>query len=278
MNEALVTSSTGVAEAIAFGSTLADPKHAEIGPEGQMPYAVIPEGFRVEDLEDTLANPTRKRAKVTLAQTKGFIDYFKKHQVGHGVSTIYGTTEPPRFVAVFNDHGTTAAGWRDHVAYYNCPLAVEWETWTKANKRPMAQTDFAQFIEDNLPDIVDPTAAEMLEISRTLEAKKKVNFASGLRLSNGEVQFTYEESVEGTAAKGQLRVPEVFAIGIPAFHGGPKYRIEARLRYRIADGGVLSMWFDLVRPHKVLEDAALEVWEEIEAETSETIFQGNPGL
>ena len=56
MSEALLTSSTGVAEAIAFGATLADPKHAEIGPEGQTPYAVLPEGFRVEDLEDTLPN------------------------------------------------------------------------------------------------------------------------------------------------------------------------------------------------------------------------------
>lgn len=278
MSEALLTSSTGVAEAIAFGATLGDPKHAEVGPEGQTPYAVMPEGFRVEDLEDTLPNPTRKRARVTLAQTKGFIDYFKKHQVGGGVSTIYGTTEPPRFVAVINDHGEGEAGWRDHIARYDCPLAVEWETWTKANKRPMTQADFAQFIEDNLPDIVDPVAADMLEISRTLEAKKKVNFASGVRLTNGEVQFTYEESVEGSASKGQLRVPEVFKIGIPAFHGGAKYQIDARLRYRIAEGGVLSMWFDLVRPHKVLEHAALEVWAAIEEATGETIFQGNPGI
>jgi len=274
--ETLQHMNSGVAEAIAFGATLAEPKHADIGADDQKPYIVVPDGYRVADLEHTLAYPTRKRAEVKLAQTKGFIDYFLRHRITGGVSTIYGTTEPPKFVAILNDHGAGVPGWRDHIARYECPLAVEWLTWTKVNKTLMPQATFAQFIEENLPDIVEPTAAEMLEISRTLEAKKKGNFASGIRLANGETQFTYEESIDGTAAKGQMRVPEVFAIGIPVFHGGPKYRIEARLRYRIADGGALSMWFDLVRPHKVIEDAALEVWTHIEEATGETIFQGNP--
>lgn len=278
MDMSLEQMNSGVAEAIAFGATLSEPKHADVGADDQIPFVVVPDGYSVKQLENTLAYPTRKRGTVTLAQTKGFVDYFMKHRITAGISTIYGTTEPPRFVAVLNDHGAHIAGWRDHIARYDCPLAVEWLTWTKANKTPVPQATFAQFIEDNLPDIVEPTAAEMLEISRTLEAKKKVNFASGIRLANGETQFTYEESIDGTAAKGQLRVPEVFAIGIPVFHGGPKYRIEARLRYRIADGGALSMWFDLARPHKVIEDAALEVWQHIEEATGETIFQGNPGL
>ena len=118
----------------------------------------------------------------------------------------------------------------------------------------------------------------MLEVSRTLEAKKKVNFASGIRLANGEVQFTYEEQIQGTAAKGQIKVPETFVLGIPVFHGGPRYHVEARLRYRIADGGAMTMWYDLLRPHKIIEHAALEVWKEIETETGESILHGSPGL
>lgn len=272
---ALLTTTSTITEAVAIGAALADAKLA--GADGKMPYVVIPADYKVVDLERLLPAPTRKRAKVTLAQTGAFIDYYLKHRVG-SQSQIYSTTEPPRFVAVLDDHGEFAPGWREHLAYYNCTLAAEWETWVKANKKPMTQTDFAQFIEDNLPDIVDPVAAEMLEISRTLEAKKKVNFASGVRLSNGGVQFTYEEEVQGTAQKGNLSVPEIFGIGIPVFHGGPRYKVEARLRYRIGDGGALSMWYDLVRPHKIIEDAALEVWQEIEQQTGETILHGSPGL
>ena len=114
----------------------------------------------------------------------------------------------------------------------------------------------------------------MLEISRSLEAKKKVNFASGLRLSNGQHQITYEETIEGTAAKGRLMVPETFALGIAVFEGGDRYRVEARLRYRIADGGKMTMWFDLLRPHKVLEDALSFVLRSIEAELGMQVLNG----
>lgn len=267
---------SALAEAIAFGATVAEPTHADIGADGQSPYVVLPEGYVVHDLEDTLQNPTRKRAKVTLAQTIAFINYYRKHATAG--SQIYGTTVPPRFVAVLDDHGTNEPGWRDHTARYDCPLSPEWQTWIGSNKKGMPQAEFAQFIEDNLPDVVEPVAAHMLEVSRTLEAKKKVSFASGIRLSNGEVQFTYEEQVQGTASKGQIQVPETFVLGIPVFHGGPRYRVEARLRYRIADGGSMQMWYDLLRPHKIIEDAALEVWEEIESQTETQIFHGSPNL
>jgi hypothetical protein len=50
--------------------------------------------------------------------------------------------------------------------------------------------------------------------------------------------------------------------------------VEARLRYRIADGGKMTMWFDLLRPHKVLEDALSFVWKAIEAELGMQVLNG----
>ena len=53
------------------------------------------------------------------------------------------------------------------------------------------------------------------------------------------------------------------------------HAVTARLRYRIADQGKLTMWFDLLRPHKVLEDAVREVWHQIQTETGLTILNGD---
>lgn len=36
------------------------------------------------------------------------------------------------------------------------------------------------------------------------------------------------------------------------------------------------MWYELVRPHKILEDAVAAVWSEIEQKTELTIFNGKP--
>ena len=188
---------------------------------------------------------------------------------------LYGQANPPKFTAIFNDNAGTAPGWQDHRAVYSCPLAVEWREWTAKNGQAMNQEAFAKFIEDNAPDIVTPPAADMIEIARTLEAKKKVSFASGVRLDNGATEFTYEEDIQGTAAKGRLQVPQTFTIGVSVMENGPRYAVTARLRYRIADKGALTLWFDLERPHKIVEDAAREVRDQIAEGTGLRIFNGS---
>jgi uncharacterized protein YfdQ (DUF2303 family) len=235
------------------------------------PFVVLPDEASVRDMEEFLPAPIRKRGTVKLRDTDSFVAYVNAEKTE--ATRIYGNLINPHFVAVFNDHGATPA-WKDYRASYACPLSVEWQTWKGQSDKQMSQEQFAQFIEDNLPDIAQPPAADMLEISRTLEAKKKVNFASGVRLSNGQTELTYEEQISGTAAKGKLVVPEEFVIGIPVLEGGPRYAVTARLRYRIGDGGRMAMWFELVRPHKILEDAVKDVCKAITEKTSIAILNG----
>lgn len=237
------------------------------------PFVIVPEGYEVRDIESHLQAPIRKRGTVSVRDAESFIAVVKAQ--ASEATVLYRTVEPPRFVAVFNDHAG-GPGWGDHTAIYDCPLSPEWRAWHDANKRVMKQEDFAQFIEDNLPDVVKPAAASMLEVSRSLQAKKKVSFASGIRLDNGETQFTYEEKVDGTAgSKGQLRVPDIFTIGVPVFEDGEHYAVNCRLRYRIADQGALSMWFDMERPHKIVEHAVSELRAKIEDATQRKTLNGS---
>lgn len=270
---------TEAASIAALAVMSADVKSAA---EGAAPFVVVPEGCDVRDLESHLQQPIRKRGTFNVRDVESFIAIVKAQATD--ATVLYRTVEPPCFKAVFNDHGaagSTGPGWGDHQAVYSCPLSPEWRTWTAGNKRQMSQADFAQFIEDNLPDIAsteagDPTAAQMLEVSRTLQAKKKVNFASAIRLDNGEQQFTYEEKIDGTAGgKGQIRVPEVFKIGVPVFEGGPRYAVKARLRYRIGDNGSLALWFDLERPHKIVEHAVDELKKAVEEGAGRKTLNGS---
>ena len=251
--------------AISAGMALSGIKQTEQG----IPLAVLPEGARVETLEHLMPEPPRRKGKATLHDTDSFIKYVNFERTDE--TRIYCTMEPPSFTAVFND----GAGWKDHRATYPCPVSKEWSIWNGQSGKAMGQEQFAQFIENNLPDVANPPAAEMLEISRSLEAKKKVNFASGIRLSNSQNELTYEEEISGTAAKGKLQVPETFTIGIPVFEGGERYAVDARLRYRIAEAGKLTMWYELVRPHKILEDALANVRKQIAEQTTVPIFNGS---
>jgi uncharacterized protein YfdQ (DUF2303 family) len=245
-------------------------------------FVLLPPGYKLESLERLTSYPLRSRGNTTARSADAFVELVK--QLCTDQSRLYGqlfdrnNKAAPKFLAVVNDHQLVSAGWRDHTITYNCPLSTEWATWIGSNKREMSQPTFAQFVEDNAPDIIDPLPAEMLEVARTLESRKGVNFKSGVRLSNGEVQFAYEESIESKAGeKGQLKVPEVFTIGIPVFEGArQKNAIKARLRYRIADKGSLTLWYDLERPHKDLEAAMADLWADIAAATGRTIINGEP--
>lgn len=238
-----------------------------------LPYAIVPEGYEFKNLEELLSDPVRKRGDTNLRDAASFVSVVNDQK--SDATRLYSTIDPPSFKAVFND---TAAGpgWRDHTAVYNAPLSPEWRTWVGSSGRQVTQADFAQFIETNLPDIAEPDGAVVLEVSRTLEAKKKVNFASSLRLSDGSTQFTYEEDVQGSAQKGQLKVPDVFVLAIPVFENGDLWRIEAKLRYRIGDAGRLAIWYELVRPHKVIEAAVKDLREKIAADTGLSILVGSP--
>lgn len=242
------------------------------------PYQVLPPGYTVVDLENTMDRPVRKRGTAKFNDAASFVDYFKIHSDN---GCIYGQVDPPLFVAVLNDNATDFAGWADHRATYQCPLSREWKIWKQAAGQPRDQLAFAEFIETNTPDIIstapgEPSGAEMLEIATSFKAQKKVNFSSGQRLDNGQVDFTYQEDIQGSAgAKGHIKVPERFFIAVPVFEGGAPYKVEAKLRYRLKDGN-LTMWFDLVRDHKVLEAAFMDVWKEIADGTGTTIWRGTP--
>ena len=233
------------------------------------PFAVIPEGYKLEDLERLYPTPRRARGNFTLREAASFIAFVNANKVPG--TRIFGDLnikadaskiEPPRFVAVFDDHlreGTP--GWREHSAVFQAVFSPEWVRWIANNTKRMAQVTFAEFIEDNAVDCVD--SAMLLEVGRTFEAKKAVKYASVVRLADGSLNMNYEDTTTATAGKGNFAVPESFDIAIPVLQGDTvRTKLTARFRYRL-DGGVLQLWYDLLTPHKAYEVAARDVWQDI---------------
>jgi uncharacterized protein YfdQ (DUF2303 family) len=242
------------------------------------PFVVVPPDYQVRSLENFLSAPKRKSGIVNMHDSISFIEYFNLHK--NDSSAIYAMVDPTLFHGVLNDHANNAAGWRDHVVDYACPHSKEWQIWSKSDKSQLGQVQFAQFIEANLPDIYsknagDPTGADMLQIAVSFQAKTSVEFASGTRLQNGQTELNYTEKVNGSAGpKGSIKIPEAFFIAIPVYEGGSTYRVEAKFRYRIS-GGNLTMWYELVRPHKTIESAFMDVWKKIEEGTGKKILRGS---
>lgn len=251
-----------------------DPRHVGDG----FPALILPHGTGVHLLERTLLGPLRKRGTVSVNDEASFIHVVNEQRENgdptHGTTHLYSITNPPSFTAVFNDTGLSEAGWGDHRAEYKVPLSPEWKTWTGQHDQKVGQVDMAQFIENNLDDVIEPAGAELLEVARTLQAKKSVEFKSGIRLSDGSNELTFNEEVKGAAGvAGKLAIPEQFVLGIPVFENGELWRVPVRLRYRL-NGAQLVMWIEIVRPHKIIEKAINEMRVRISDLTQLKIING----
>ena len=244
-----------------------NPESAQCG-SGSQPYLILKEDQKVEDLERLLPHPVRKRNTVSIDRADSFIRYVKAHQITGATAIYQGSTSAGdlQFKAIIDDHETGDKGqanWQQHKVYFTPKLSREWCIWNKSNECDISQEQFAQFIERNMPDIADPAGSTLLEIVRTLESKKNVNFRSGIRLDNGDFSIQYEETSTAKAGeKGTLDIPQTIILSIPVYEGGAPYAIEARFRYRINEGR-LRMWYELVRIQDIRDHADKSISEEI---------------
>ncbi len=226
------------------------------------PLLLVPNDMRVDYLAQLAPRPQRPHATVTAQTPDAFIDYF--NHFADDDSAIFIDRETGKCVGIIDYHSPDAPAWGEHRVVYRPVHTPEAKAWLENSGTRMDQEEFALFLERNAEDISTPPAAEMLEIATTLKVKTKVTFASAKRLHDGQTQFQYVEEHEGRAGhKGQLTIPETFTIGLRLFEGGDAYALQARFRYRI--GNEPQFWYDLIRPHRVREDAIDSITQKIRA-------------
>jgi uncharacterized protein YfdQ (DUF2303 family) len=261
-----------VQAAIAAGAALGDPR-TPVTDEKAGIFTVVPKDYQIQSLEEFLPRPLRIAQNVLLHDADSLIAYVNEY-AKPGVTHIFFDGPQEQFVAVLDYHEKPEApNWCDHTATFHPRRSVEFTTWMNQNRKQMTQVDFARFLEENLPDIVEPNSAELLQVALTFEAKKSVEFSSGVRLANGQIQLAYDEIVRGTAQKGTIEIPEQFVLGIAIHVNGPAYRIPVRLRWRLQEGKV-AFWYEMVRPHRFIEDALKEIRDRVMKETGIQVLAG----
>ena len=217
--------------------------------EDGTPFIAVPRGYELQSVENQLDNPRRIQNIVKVLTAPSFIKYFNKFS--NDDSLVVMNDDDQTITGKLDYHGVDAPSWCSHTVKYACPKSREWELWNRCNCNKFSQLEFAEFIEENIKDFAEPDGGQLLAIATQFSVTRTSVFSSGVRLASGEFQFQFSEENQ---SKGTVEVPEKFAIGISPFHNGEAYRIEARLRYRIREGQ-LTIWYELIEPEKVLEDA-----------------------
>lgn len=242
--------------------------------------AVVPTGYQLASLDLTQrltghrAAPKRVRGTVTLTDGVSWLTYFAKH--GSAFSEVYGDVNASTVTAVLNapKDGESPA-WGDHRAVLKLEHTDAWQAWTRLDGQYIGQESFAEHIEARTPDLVEPSAAEMLELAQTFQATKGVNFESGTRLANGQRRFTYAETIEGRAGqRGQIDVPTQISLRVQVWRGVDiAVPMTARFRYRIGRDG-LALGIVLDRLDDVLDAAWGSLLGDLTAELPVPVLAG----
>lgn len=238
----------------------------------------VPPGYQQKDITDLVEKardmPFRKRGTVALGDVPSLITYCED-QAATSEGYIYADPDARSITAVFNDHRhIDNAGWRDHRAVFKAEFTPEFQLWLGTNKQQKSQTDFAEFLEDNLADLQGDDAKLLLNVATTIQATSGINFASARRLQDGQTQLTYNEVIDAKAgADGALKIPQTFTLGLRIFKNGDAYKLTARLKYRLG-GGSVKFWYELERPERAVEDAFKGYVEEVREKSGYAVLVG----
>lgn len=241
-------------------------------------YAVRTAGGGTQTIDLTApemtGQPGRKKGTTTVRDTVSFGAYFKKHSDAD--TEVYADADRLTVTAVLDAHTADTPRWSGHRLLLALRKTEAWEQWMALDGKLMGQEAFAEFLEDHLPELLDPSSATMLEIAQSIQAATKVDFQSGTRLATGERQFKYVENTTAKAGqRGDLTIPETFVVGLVPFEGSEGYRLTARLRYRITDQQ-LRIGYKLERPGDTLRTAFGDVVTAIGEQIAQPVMNGSP--
>lgn len=225
--------------------------------------------YEVLDLEKHMPTPNRIREKVELGNAESFILYVEQFKEGASPIVFFDDVAAS-FGAVLDYASHDQPRWGDHAASFVLRRTPEFKAWADRHGKEMSQVAFGQFIEDHTDDILTPAGAALLDMVMTFEATKTATFKSSQRLKDGRVRFQYNEELKSDS----VEIPDVIKLFIPVYIGQQARSIDARIRYRIEDGGKLKIWFDLLRWERIIQEAQEDIIAAVRVGTSLPVFIG----
>ncbi len=238
---------------------------------------VVPEGasLQLPDLSRWRPAPARKTGVYRPATVAALTAYLEWQQLADA-TTVWVHPTSGLVSAIIDDNGETP-GYGQHRAVLQMSHTPEWTHWAGLDGQLVGQEAFAEHVEAGLEEIVEPDAATVLEIAQSFHATSSATFRQATRLQSGEQKLVYDETIDAKAGpSGDLTVPTVILLALSPFLGEDRYKLTARLRFRL-NAGKLTLGYLLDRPDAVIRDALEAIAERLEERFPRVYLGEGPG-
>lgn len=244
-----------------------------VGGEHGAEIRVLDDATKV--LEEMAPGPRHRAGLARLTDEDSFIAFVARW--GSDDTVIYADTAALGFTAVLDDHpaGEDGSRWQQHRAIYTCPRSAEWQEWSGRDGKPFTQTEFGDFLESRLEDLVAgesmPAPLDVLAVARQLHIRTTGEFRREINTTTGDHILVNKSQTD----TGSTVIPRAFAIAIPVFDGGVRYQLEARVRLTFENGSP-RFSFVLHRRKEVERLAFGAVRAKVAKETGRLVLAGVP--
>lgn len=229
-----------------------------------IPILVAPTNAKLLSLERLLTAPHRPAIAVNLTSLKDLHAYLIAQALtgtdpmatvstdgsGYDNIVVFADRNNLRWHAFIDYHHISSPRWLNHTATVQYEHSIQFTTWKKNDGRKMGQGDFAEFLDENVLDIINPTGSDVVTFASCLEARRTEIFKAAKNISNGEVSFIWSNESSGDST---TKFPTEMTLGIPLWTNGELISLPVKLFYRV-ESGHLEFWYKLRTLEKIIDE------------------------
>jgi uncharacterized protein YfdQ (DUF2303 family) len=280
--ENAISEAVDLEAAITAGVSVANTPHpADIidGPQPNVRHAIAvteEHGLQVHKLEVPLSEITNNPFRVTGERTVSDLDSFLaeiERRPLRDDSTIWGNADRGRLTAIYNDHTSHEAGWRDDKLTLALAVDEDWKAWHALSGQSMKQQPFGDRIEELLHTIVDPDQAELLEIIDSIRVSSGGNFESRIERADGSQKLLYQQENKVSAGKtGELEIPTLITLSLRPWDNHPTmHEVQAYFRVWVHDGN-LTLTVKLKPTRQIVREAWYDITQAISGQAGKPVL------
>jgi len=202
-------------------------------------------------------------ARESFGDVESWADYVKRYGGQDEVWPVYLTWSEKGLRAVLDYHGTdqepNRCQWTAEMPFALHSRFKRWQIL--ANGTARSQREVLEAFEDYAEDIMDPVAADLVTLVRTLRATSQASANTELR-PDGTTKVSYTKNQ--TIAAGEATIPSTLTLAVPVLKGhvtttaeGKRapvlYSLTVRLRVSVDDQARPSFRLGLTNAEQTLE-------------------------
>lgn len=210
-------------------------------------------------LDHLLVKPNNRRAELAVLDIDSLAKYIADFNDGR--TKVFCNESQFKAIINYHDNDPQNCDHRVTMSLEQSPQFMKWLNPQLATQG-MDQVSFVEFLDLSQADIVQPTAASIIELLKDLHGSTNAEFHNSFDLESGaaKINFNKTVNVRGGNPKTEvesLAIPRKLTIKIPVYLYDSPTTVEFNLRFRVRAGNLTFLLSPIVDADTLLRTAFL---------------------